>query len=67
MKLVQAFRTTWHGALRIDVSNHQEDFRAILKGYGFDETMVSPLMTLSGAPLPGHMENMFAIADPALG
>ncbi len=65
--LVEALASSWDGIVRIDVPGEQTRFMALLKEHGFQETMVSPVMMIHGDRLPGQREQLFGIADPALG
>lgn len=65
--LVEALASSWDGIVRIDVPGEQTWFMALLKEHGFQETMVSPVMMIHGDRLPGQREQLFGIADPALG
>lgn len=67
LHLIHQFLRTWQGTLRIDVPSDQLRFIYTLQQLGFVETLISPVMTLGGAMLPGRREFLFAIADPALG
>ncbi|MCL6625628.1 GNAT family N-acetyltransferase [Alicyclobacillus shizuokensis] len=55
------------GMIRVDVPSAQTEFRRYLEQAGWQETMISPLMTWRGVPLPGRRLWLYGLLDPALG
>ena len=66
-ELIQPFLISSSLPIRIDVPSGQSEFINKLREYGFEETLVSPLMIRNSDALPGERNKMFAIIDPALG
>ncbi|MGG0238358.1 GNAT family N-acetyltransferase [Bacillus rhizoplanae] len=66
MHLLLSICNQWNGAVRIDIPHSQTTFRNKLQSYGFQETLVSPLMMKNGTHLPGKRDSIFAMMDAAL-
>ncbi|HZG61351.1 MAG TPA: GNAT family N-acetyltransferase [Anoxybacillus sp.] len=67
LQLIQPFLFLSTQPVRIDVPDKQIYFIKQLQKFGFQETLLSPLMLKNADALPGKRDYMFAIADPALG
>ncbi|MEI4829365.1 GNAT family N-acetyltransferase [Bacillus sp. FJAT-53711] len=66
MHLLLSICNQWDGVVRIDIPHSQTTFRNKLQLYGFQVTLVSPLMMKNGKHLPGKRDSIFAMMDAAL-